>query len=261
VRFDLPNPARRSLGHPGRPVHPPARPTPTRRGPGTHRAGRRFAVGRRHHPAAGRGAGSGRDCRCCCPRGPDGASGRPANRPAAGAGRAAALTDPPAAAAHAAPARTGTAMTALTLPRLGGSWPPPAYRHHDPRPPRWPRAGTGLACGAARGNPAPARGPAGCLLDGLPPRPLRGQGSLRAPECSLGPAGRPLTAPGPRRPGATRSPGAGEEPVPDQQAPPNHQKGGRHAGMRLPDRRPGRPVHRRLPAHRRHQLTPRPARR
>jgi hypothetical protein len=30
-------------------------------------------------------------------------------------------------------------------------------------------AGTGLACGAARGNPAPARGPAGCLPVGLPP--------------------------------------------------------------------------------------------
>jgi hypothetical protein len=53
--------------------------------------------------------------------------------------------------------------------------------------------------------------PAVCLLDGLPPRRLRGQGSLRAPECSLGPTGRPLTAPAPRRPGETRSPGAGEE--------------------------------------------------
>jgi hypothetical protein len=37
-------------------------------------------------------------------------------------------------------------------------------------------AGTGLACGAASGNPAPGRGPAGCLLDGLPPgrRPRQG---------------------------------------------------------------------------------------
>ena len=47
-------------------------------------------------------------------------------------------------------------------------------------------ARTGLACGAARGDPAPTRGPAGCLLDGLPPRRLHGQGSLRAHECSLG---------------------------------------------------------------------------
>ena len=47
-------------------------------------------------------------------------------------------------------------------------------------------AGTGLACGAARGNPAPARGPAGCLLDGLPPgrRPRQGR-------CALSSASRP----------------------------------------------------------------------
>jgi hypothetical protein len=53
--------------------------------------------------------------------------------------------------------------------------------------------------------------------DGLPPRRLRGQGSLRAPECSLG------LQPSLDRSGVDaarrhRSPGAGEEPVPDQQA-------------------------------------------
>ena len=38
-------------------------------------------------------------------------------------------------------------------------------------------ARTGLACGAAPGDPAPGRGPAGCLLDGLPPgrRPRQGR--------------------------------------------------------------------------------------
>ena len=49
-----------------------------------------------------------------------------------------------------------------------------------------PPAGTGLACGAARGNPAPARGPAGCLLDGLPPgrRPRQGRCGTRCARSS-----------------------------------------------------------------------------
>ena len=80
-------------------------------------------------------------------------------------------------------------------------------------------ARNGLACGAARGNPAPARAPAGCLLVGLPPRPLRRQGRcgtrcapfLASLRDGLRPA---LTAPAPTRPGETRSPGAGEEQSP-----------------------------------------------
>ena len=75
-------------------------------------------------------------------------------------------------------------------------------------------ARTGLACGAAPGNPAPTRGPAGCLLDGLPPRRLRVK-ALRYSRASSRPCGmacgHPLTAPASRRPGETRSPGAGEE--------------------------------------------------
>ena len=77
-------------------------------------------------------------------------------------------------------------------------------------------ARTGLACGAAPGNPAPGRGPAGCLPDGLPPRRLRRQGRcgtrcapfLASLRDGLRPA---LTAPASTRPGETRSPGAGEE--------------------------------------------------
>jgi hypothetical protein len=99
---------------------------------------------------------------------------------------------------------------------VDGSWPPPARRQLDSYPPRWPGAGTGLACGAARGNPAPTRGPAGCLLDGLPPgrRPRQGRcGTRCAPFlASLRDGLRPpLTRPSSRRPGETRSPGAGEE--------------------------------------------------
>jgi hypothetical protein len=71
-------------------------------------------------------------------------------------------------------------------------------------------ARTGLACDAARGNPAPARGPAGCLLDGLPPRRLHGQGSLRAHECSLG-LRPPLDRSGVDAARRHRSPGAGED--------------------------------------------------
>jgi single-strand DNA-binding protein len=71
-------------------------------------------------------------------------------------------------------------------------------------------AQTGLACGAASGNPAPGRGPAGCLPVGLPPRRLRGQGSLRAHECSLG-LRPPLDRSGVDAARRHRSPGAGEE--------------------------------------------------
>jgi hypothetical protein len=85
---------------------------------------------------------------------------------------------------------------------------PPACRRRRSRPPRWLGAGTGLACGAARGNPAPARGPAGCLLDGLPPGRHPRQGRCAVLRTGLRP---PLTRPSSRRPGETRSPGAGEE--------------------------------------------------
>jgi hypothetical protein len=71
-------------------------------------------------------------------------------------------------------------------------------------------ARNGLHASLAGGTLHPPA-PAVCLLDGLPPRRLHGQGSLRAHECSLGPAGRPLTAPASRWPGETRSPGAGED--------------------------------------------------
>jgi hypothetical protein len=52
--------------------------------------------------------------------------------------------------------------------------------------------------------------PAVCLLDGLPPRRLRGQGSLRAHECSLG-LRPPLDRSGVDAARRHRSPGAGEE--------------------------------------------------
>ena len=51
-------------------------------------------------------------------------------------------------------------------------------------------ARTGLACGAAPGNPAPGRGPAGCLLDGLPPGRRPRQGPL-----ARVPAGWPAASP------------------------------------------------------------------
>jgi hypothetical protein len=72
-------------------------------------------------------------------------------------------------------------------------------------------ARTGLACGAARGNPAPTRGPAGCLLDGLPPgrRPRQGRSASSASLRDR--LRRPLTRPSSRRPGETRSHGAGED--------------------------------------------------
>jgi hypothetical protein len=52
--------------------------------------------------------------------------------------------------------------------------------------------------------------PAVCLLDGLPPRRLHGQGSLRAHECSLG-LRPPLDRSGVDAARRHRSPGAGEE--------------------------------------------------
>ena len=73
-------------------------------------------------------------------------------------------------------------------------------------------ARNGLHAALAGGTLHPPT-PAVCLLDGLPPRRLRGQGSLRAHECSLG-LRPPLTAPASTRPGETRSPGAGEEQSP-----------------------------------------------
>ena len=158
-----PGPARRSMGDPGRPEHPPARAATARRSARAGRAGRHPPAGRRHHPAAGgRGAGPGRDRRRRRPRRSGRAASWAASGPAAGADRAAALPGPAAVAGRAAPARSGAAM----------------------RPP----AGTGLACGAARGNPAPTRGPAGCLLDGLPPgrRPRQGRSARSA--CSCGTA-------------------------------------------------------------------------
>jgi hypothetical protein len=97
---------------------------------------------------------------------------------------------------------------------VGGSWPPPG-------PPAAQRSPTTVAQGrerparfaAGRGPlppPAAPPGPAACLLDGLPPRPLHGQGSLRAHECSLG-LRPPLDRSGPEAARRYRSPGAGED--------------------------------------------------
>jgi hypothetical protein len=103
---------------------------------------------------------------------------------------------------QARPARWAALVVAVLLPgeQLDG-WPP-----------RWSGAETGLACGAARGNPAPARGPAGCLLDGLPPgrHPRQGRcGTRCAPFLASlrDRLRRPLTRPSSRRPGATGRPG------------------------------------------------------
>jgi hypothetical protein len=78
--------------------------------------------------------------------------------------------------------------------------------------------------GARNGLPAALAGgtlhppaPAVCLLDGLPPRRLHGQGSLRAHECSLGlrpPLDRSGVEPARRDPVARGGRGA----TPDQQA-------------------------------------------
>jgi hypothetical protein len=58
----------------------------------------------------------------------------------------------------------GWAITPASRP---AAWSVPrACAERGPASPTAPRPGT----------PNPGRGPAGCLLDGLPPRPLRGQG-------------------------------------------------------------------------------------
>jgi hypothetical protein len=73
-------------------------------------------------------------------------------------------------------------------------------------------ARNGLPAALAGGTLHPPA-PAVCLLDGLPPRRLRGQGSLRAHECSLG-LRPPLDRSGVDAARRHRSPGAGEEPSP-----------------------------------------------
>src|SRR5687768_10702148 len=114
---------------------------------------------------------------------------------------------------------TGTTTTTSTQIHSGPGMAPLLHRaatagRNTDTPARWwLPARNGLPAALAGGTLHPPA-PAVCLLDGLPPRRLHGQGSLRAHECSLGPAGRPLTAPTARRPGETRSPGAGEEPSP-----------------------------------------------
>ena len=70
-------------------------------------------------------------------------------------------------------------------------------------------ARNGLHAALAGGTLHPPA-PAVCLLDGLPPRRLRGQGSLRAHECSLG-LRPPLDRSGSEAARRHRSPGAGEE--------------------------------------------------
>jgi len=112
------------------------------------------------------------------------------------------------------PAAAGSPQVAGRLAQLVGL---PAHSfiiEHRTR-----RAWNGLHAWLAGGTLHPPT-PAVWLLDGLPPQPRRGQGSLRAHECSLGPAGRPWTAPGPRRPGDIRSPGASKEPHPTSSHPP-----------------------------------------
>jgi hypothetical protein len=70
-------------------------------------------------------------------------------------------------------------------------------------------ARNGLHASLAGGTLHPPA-PAVCLLDGLPPRRLRGQGSLRAHECSLR-LRRPLDRSGVDAARSHRSPGAGED--------------------------------------------------
>jgi hypothetical protein len=70
-------------------------------------------------------------------------------------------------------------------------------------------ARNGLHASLAGGTLHPPA-PAVCLLDGLPPRRLRGQGSLRAHECSLR-LRRPLDRSGVDAARSYRSPGAGED--------------------------------------------------
>jgi hypothetical protein len=80
----------------------------------------------------------------------------------------------------------------------------PTLAHHRPH-----RQGAAFTLRCRAGTPTP-HGPAARLLDGLPPRPLRGQGSLRAHECSLG-RRPPLDRFGPEAARRHRSPGAGED--------------------------------------------------
>ena len=115
--------------------------------------------------------------------------GPDSSRTAAGADGAAAYPGRAAVAGRAAPAGSGAAM----------------------RPP----AGTGLACGAARGNPAPARGPAGCLLDGLPPGRRPRQGRFASLRDGLRPALDPAVVQAARRDPVARG---GRGAAPDQQA-------------------------------------------
>ena len=152
-----PGPARRGLGHPGRPepstcASCPRR--PWRRQPVEPTATLPLADDTVPLPAVEEPAPVGIAAAVAL-AGRSRAPGRPAGRPAAGADGAAALPGPAAVAGRAAPAGSGAAM-------------------------RSP-ARTGLACGAARGNPAPARGPAGCLLDGLPPGRHPRQGRCAVP--------------------------------------------------------------------------------
>jgi hypothetical protein len=170
--------------------------TGTTSAPSSAKAGRRGAARSAASSAAGAGEPAG-DGGGVPARPSRNASGAPPRGGANGTRRRGPTTQPP-----------GASRVWL---RVDGSWPPPAHRHHDPHPPRWPRAGTGLACGAARGNPAPARGPAGCLLDGLPPGRRPRQGRFASLRDRLR---RPLTRSSSRRPGETRSPGAGEEQPP-----------------------------------------------
>ena len=78
-------------------------------------------------------------------------------------------------------------------------------------------ARNGLPAALAGGTLHPPA-PAVCLLDGLPPRRLHGQGSLRAHECSLG-LRPPLDRSGVEAARRYRSPGAGEEPSPTSSQP------------------------------------------
>jgi hypothetical protein len=90
------------------------------------------------------------------------------------------------------------------LSRLAGL---PALGLVVDHPPRG--AHNGLHAALAGGTLHPPA-PAVCLLDGLPPRRLHGQGSLRAHECSLG-LRPPLDRSGVDAARRHRSPGAGED--------------------------------------------------
>ena len=216
-----PGPARRGLGHPGRPVHPPAGPATAGRGAGAGRAGGHPPAGRRHHPAArsrsrrrsgspppspspagwcvgsASGSAGGGSAAGGCPRRPGGrgcpcgpcqdGDGDESLRPESGV-----LATQP----------TGTTT----------------HAHH-----RWPRAGTGLACGAARGNPCTrartGRLPAGRAATWPPPASRALRYSLRS--VPRVPAGPPAAALDPAVvQAARRDPVArgGRGAAPDQQA-------------------------------------------